>query len=368
MQKIKNIEFLRVVLLLGIIMHHMFMSTSFAFNKLFSDVSLFNFLSKAFDSGMNGVEAFFIISGFLFVLTFKESQSFIDFIKNKYLRLSPVICVSVSLSFIGTLLGVLKFNVVPDLLSIFLLNNFVISFGNCSNRALWFTSALFSGLILYWFIIKGVKRSDLKYKIVLSLVLFAYTLLIIFSHGRFVKPYINYFYIFNIGFLRALGGIGIGCLVGMFYKEYFNKLKENFYISLNSFSYIGITVLEVLFLGLTFWWLMMPHARMNNIIFVVIFTILFILFILRKGAISNLFEKDIFVYLGKFQYSIYVIHFLIVKILNLFFWKYHANFVVSNIGLVIGCNLITVFICGVLTYYFVEVPCAKFLKKRWFNQ
>ena len=361
MSKIKNIEFLRVILLLSIIMYHMCVSTSFAFYKLFSDVSLFKFLSRAFDSGMNGVEAFFIISGFLFVLTFKDGQSFCDFIKNKYLRLSPVICSSVILSLIGLQLGIVKFKVIPDLLSIFLLNNFIISFGKGSNGVLWFTSALFAALVLYWIIIKVFKRSYLKY-ILISLIFLAYIFLMVFSHGRFVQPHRNYFLIFNIGFLRAVGGIGIGCLIGMFYKEYFKERSKISYIQLN-YSYIGITALELLFLGFTFWWLMMPHVRMNNIIFVIIFTILFILFLLRKGAISNLFDKDIFVYLGKFQYSIYVVHFIILKILNLGFWKYHANFVVTNPFLVIMVNLIIVCIFGILTYHFVEAPCVRYLKK-----
>ena len=100
MQKIKNIEFLRVFLMFGIVMLHSYMYRTWNICKLYPEVELFEKLKQSFYYASNGVEGFFIIAGFLLYLTFKNSESINRVIQKKLIRFSPVISFAVILCFI----------------------------------------------------------------------------------------------------------------------------------------------------------------------------------------------------------------------------------------------------------------------------
>lgn len=362
MSKIKNIEFLRVFLISTIVLLHMFIDRVWCLCTLFPDVSLYQNIKFAIAKANNSVEGFFLIAGFLLLLTFKHSESVLNFIKKKYIRLSPVICFSILICVFGWLLGTMHFKLIPNLLTMFLLNNFGYCWAAGNNPILWFTSALFAGLLVYFLIIKYVPKKYF-YGTVFSLSCLAYIILENLQHGSFAKPIFNYG-IFNIGFLRAIGGIGLGCFIAQLYKDNISTIESFKPKKIMKFLFSGFEILLFCFIV---WWTTIKHIALNNILFVIGFAGLLSLFVCKKGLLSNLVDKDIWVFWGKYQYSLYVIHYVIIRIYGLALWKQNPDFIYAHPVLPIFIMLFTIILFTVLVYHFVEEPCAKYLKQKLFN-
>lgn len=360
MEKLKNIEFLRVFLISVIVLLHTTSYGGWSLMQNFPDIPQLKFFHNIFIQGNNSVEGFFIIAGFLFVLTFKN-QTVKDFVKKKYIRLSPTILFAVIVCIIASLFHVIKLRFWDDILVIFLLNNFGICFAHGTTPALWFTSALFGGLFIY-FLITKINSEKIKTVLFILLPVIAYGILEYLQHGSFSTPHKNYMNIFNVGFLRALGGVGAGVYIGYFYKKYGQKIKN---YNFNLFSKIGINFAETGLCCFMFWWLCTAHKQLNCIIFVIVFALILFLFVIKKGFLTNLFDKDIWVKLGKYQYSVYVIHSVAGKILLGAIWTVHPDFVKIHPYSTISIVIFMILISGYITYNYIEKPCTNYLKKYW---
>jgi peptidoglycan/LPS O-acetylase OafA/YrhL len=360
MQKLKSIEFLRTFLILTIILLHMFINRGWCLSAMYPDIDLYSFLHKATVYANCSVEGFFIVAGFLLVLTFNRETSVCDFIKKKYIRLSPVIAFSVLVVILGAIFKVVSFKPIPDILSVLLLNNFGICWVIPDNPVLWFISALFGCLILYFCIIKFFSKKQIW--IITSFVILGYLLLEILQGGKFSHPLQNYYGILNIGFLRAVGGIGTGCLLGLVYENNKDKIA-NFKPA--KITKGLITATEILSFAFLIWWTLIPHSFLNNIYFVINFVLLFSLFVMRKGYFSSMANSDVWVFLGKYQYSLFVIHYVVIKLFGYGLWKNIPEFVFTHPQLPILIMFVTVLVLGVLTYHFIEEPCSRLLKHKF---
>lgn len=85
MHKIKNIEFLRIIGCLAIILFHLFNNSRL--HSFFPDIQIYDRFFNMSCDGQKAVDLFFILSGFFFFLKFNVSQSLWDFIKHKLIRL-----------------------------------------------------------------------------------------------------------------------------------------------------------------------------------------------------------------------------------------------------------------------------------------
>ena len=361
MQKIKNIECLRTFLIFAIIILHMFIDRKWCLCTLFPDIQLYQNIKSAIAHSNNGVEGFFIIAGFLLFLTFKPQTAIKNFIKKKYIRLSPVIIFSILLCALGHFLGAMDFSFVSNLLTIFLLNSFTIKIAVGNNPVLWFTSTLFAGLLVYFCVIKYLPKFYTK--ITIPLIIFSYTAIELLQHGSFANPLKNYC-VLNIGFLRALGGIGLGTMIGYLYKNNIDRIN-NFAPKL--WQKILFTISELGLFSYMIWWMIFIHKSKNNLIIVLTFVFLLILLIIRKGYFSKFLDKDIWVFLGKYQYSLYVIHYVIIRIFGLSLWKNQSEFVHIHPILPVIIMLFVILASGVLTYHFIESPSAKYLKNKFLS-
>lgn len=358
MEKLKNIEFLRVFLISVIVFLHTTAYGGWSLLVNFPDIPQLKTFHKIFIQGNNGVEGFFIIAGFLLIYTLKN-QSVKDFIKKKYIRLSPVIIFAVIVCIIASFWHAIKLRFWDDILVMLLLNNFGICIAHGTTPTLWFTSALFAGLLVY-FLITKISVNKIKGILFILLPIIAYGILEYFQHGSFSTPHKNYMYIFNVGFLRAIGGIGIGVIAAHIYKKYIDKIRKKVF---NFIAMIGINIAEFGLLSFIVWWLIVPHKQLNCIYFVIAFALLLLVFVFEKGIISKITNKDIWVKLGKYQYSIYVIHSVVGKILINTAWLTHPDFVKNHPYSTISIIILAILASGYFTYNFVEKPCCKYLKK-----
>lgn len=356
MEKVKtkfyNIEFLRVLLTLAIVLFHNRISIS----KL--GVDLYTLLYSAFANGRNAVEGFFVISGFLFLITYKSETSVWDFIKKKYIRLSPVIAFSVILCAISNLMHVYKFKLIPNIVSIFLLNNFGIYWCRGTNVVLWYTSTLFFGLVVFFLIEKFVKEK-FKIPVISAITIISLLLLQILRHGNYGGYDVVFYNFISVSTLRAFAGMGCGILVGYLFK---NGFFQNF--NLNK---IAASFVEIISFGFIFWWMFFVHPKINHFWYLVVFLILFMCFLFKKGIISKITDNPIWLNMGKYTYSIFVLHNVIIQILFVKIWKTHSAFVHAHPFVPIFINLFVVILFGIATYHIIEKPAAELLMKKRSN-
>ncbi len=358
MEKIKNIEFLRCFFIFQIVMIHL-IKTKFSLSKIFPCVPIYQGLKSIFPNGAMTVDCFFIIAGFFLVLTFKQSTTFLDFIKKKYIRLTPVIIFSIIFCVIGAILKVFHFNVIQNILSILLLNNFGYVWCQPINSSLWFTSALFASLIIYFLLLKNTSKKKILI-ISFAISTITYITLNILSSGRFTNPWHTYFYILNTGFLRSIAGIGLGSFIGILYKNF----PQNILLGIRKVNKDVITSIEILSFTFMSWILAGGIPKNIHLAFILNFALLFSLFIFNKGLISKFFNNEIWTILGKYQYSLFVVHFIIFKILNYALWKPNTEFVYNYPIIPIVTNLAIAIFFAIFAYHFVEKPCAKYLKQK----
>ena len=102
----------------------------------------------------------------------------------------------------------------------------------------------------------------------------------------------------------------------------------------------------------------------NPMILIVAFVGLFMLFLGNRGYFSKLLDNNISVFLGKFAYSIFITHFLIKDLWGKVFYKEFMDWVIVHPYANLVCLYLTIILFGVVTYYLVEKPAAKFLKEK----
>ena len=162
--------------------------------------------------------------------------------------------------------------------------------------------------------------------------------------------------------MRAFGGIGLGYFVAEWYKSNIKHIKT---LTLNIKQKLYLTILEFMCLFFIINNLMLHKtSAKNHMIFIVVFLAIIILFLIQKGFISKWLNKDIWVNLSKYTYSLYMTHIILFNILKGSFWKYHPEWVYAHPVLNIGLALTLALLLGVFTYHFVEVPCARYLKEK----
>lgn len=350
-EKLKNVEFLRFVFIILIVCLHI----EIWLCKPFSDVFPFYFNNAGFC-----VEFFFIIAGLFLVVTTDFKVSFIDIFKKKLLRLYPTIVFANTVYWLLSFFTPIVFFKYANIFTFLLINNVGITNQYPNLSPTWFVSSLMWVSLLYFYLIKYVPKIWINF-IISILVLLSFAFLTHFRAGNID----NVGYIFNYGIIRAIAGIGLGYLFGCYYLQYKNLLLVNKDKFTGKFLY---TVLEIylfsfLMYYLTFHKIKSPDAYM---IYVLAFSGLFWLFILKRGYFSRLLNNDFSVILGRYSYSIFIMHTIVLDLFKVYLWQQHKNFIIAYPVLNLILPVVASILLGIVTYHLVEKPAAEFLKKKWF--
>ena len=357
-KKFFNIEFLRFFLAISIVIYHLFTG----WLPIYCDnITLFHHIHELTRESVRAVDFFFIISGFFLIYTFKSELSVIDFLKKKIIRLWPVAIFAICAWFIIYLLGFItpeKFGTYDNIFGLFMINNIGITTNIGINVQSWYISSLILVLLFYFYILKYFQRTTVN--IIISLItLFCYSFLVHIQKGSLTGEYTTYYYIFNVGIMRALSGCGLGYIIGNYLIG--NKSLEKIYnikyrILMGLFELIIITFLIYnMFLN------RLDYS--NDMIYILAFVFLFIIFIKNCGLLSYLFNNK-FSQIGKYSYSIFMSHRICFAILSVTLWK--SDFVIHHNHLTILSSIILAILFGIIIYYLIEKPFAKYLKQLLF--
>ncbi|HBO59061.1 MAG TPA: hypothetical protein DD624_04040 [Alphaproteobacteria bacterium] len=315
--KLKNVEFLRLLFTFGIVAHHMTPVIDF------------------FNEGWLCVEFFFLLSGFFLMITFKPEKTAKGFVKSKIIHFIPLTA-AVAL-FNG------KIALIPT--------NMLFLQGTGLAAAVppqgWYLGVLFWVSLFYFYILKVFKPEISKLTI---------ALITFFAYCAFKNGWSNA--LLSSQLIRGLAGIGLGCFLGCFWRSADGKS-----------GYAGktgvYTVAEIVFLlysvGLMF---VKPLYPANRITAVLSFAILIVLFVLKRGKVSQFFEKPFWARISCCSFAIYMVHENLIRDITftisdkcpVLAQKYAFVFVAATLALS--------YLLGLLARRYVEIPSTRWLKRK----
>ncbi|MBR1424961.1 acyltransferase [bacterium] len=334
--KYYNVEFLRIVFSIGIVCFHLFTNM---IKYVGEDPLLLHLADKTKHAGMI-VECFLIIAGFFlfYSLKNKPEQSWLEFSLNKIARLWPVFAFSIFCFVILSFIGFIKINFYTQFVNLFFLQCIGVTLEYKGIN--WYISPFFWTMILYFGILKSFKIGKANL-IIAILTYFSFVGLINNFSGGFGRETFNIF--FNAGLMRCLASIGIGYFVGCLH----DRVKNCPEVFINRIEKCVKFVINY----------------QNKLIYVIVFAILFFLFILKQGLVSNITNLKIFEKAGCYAYSIYVMQQVSFYIMGGTLWKF-ADFSDHKI-LVILISLIFSVVIAIFTYHFIELPVGRYLKNKF---
>lgn len=310
-------------------------------------------LSPKFGGMYLAVDFFLVLSGFIITYTYMgRNISIYNFIVNRIARLYPLHIITLLFIIIINYISISNYtlftkeNLFYLLQQIFLLQNIGLNQNGLNfNFPSWSISVEFwVNILLYIFIIN--KKIKIKYLLFFSMIGF---LLIYIKTGNLDTHYLNYFSYINSGIIRGMSSFSIGIISYIIYIK----------ISKITFKVMYINILEVLILiilAIIIFNRKEPHSDMD---FFAPFVFLFVVLIysLEQGFISKLLSK--ISYLGKISYSIYLIQFPLIMILN------YIN--ISNKYVYLFIYLFILFIFSHFSYKYIEVP-FKIIIRQYFGK
>lgn len=336
-QKIKNIEFLRILFVLIIVVNHCL------WNVHGSDVV--ESWGKSIASSNSIANSFFIISGFFFMLTFNPGLSCYEFLRKKALRMCPMLFL-----FVLSMWSLAQYNVVNFCpLDGFVILSFLNSVGLTQDHGLtaWFTCVLFWGLLFFYMLKKSC--SDILFKFLTGVLIFFSTVTLYKSYPDLGGTNQILCGFLSAGILRACLCMGLGIFVFEFLQ--INQTNSSSYTLLQKIFYSLLELASITFLLSSFF-------RCFHIEYTYCYLLstcyLIISFVQKRSFLGRLLDNNLSVLLGRYSFSIYIVHWVVMKLWLSIFWFENITFVkkypVTNFLLL----LFVIALFSVLAYHLVE--------------
>ena len=338
-ERFNNVDFIRFIFSIIIVFIHIPL--------------LYNMNIAGIHKGRILVDYFFIMSGFFLFLNINKNEDTLSFAIKKIIRLAPVTWFLSIITMICSLfIPALKYN----------FNNTILGFLFFQDIGLSskFSNPPFFGILFYFYLNKLLEKKYMNL-IVWLIIIISYS--IYYNNNNFgIGGNSNICLFINIGVLRGLAGMGIGYFLSMLYKT-------NFLKSLSKKGQVITSFIEIyILLFLTEYLLFSPKIPGNSaFILIVYFCIFFYLLIIKQGIISKLTDNKISSYLGQFSYSIYVMQILVLSLYKYLLVIPHPEFIQNHILFCNSIITVTCIIFGVIAFYLVEKPAAKYLKEKFLN-
>ena len=197
MQRIKNIEILRIIGCVAIVMLHFF---SHHLGSKYGNIPIYHHLKLMTSNGQKAVDLFFILSGCFFAITFNKNIDIWDFLKKKLIRLYPVLLFVIGGMFILSLFHFTKFDFYSCILCLFGLNGTILSLKIGYIEVFWYVSVMLWTLLLYFYLLKHYEQKNVNLFAFLTLFI-SYGVIIQAKNGHISGPLVTFgssLSIFNI--------------------------------------------------------------------------------------------------------------------------------------------------------------------------
>jgi peptidoglycan/LPS O-acetylase OafA/YrhL len=339
-KRINSIDGLRgISIILVLIDHYVYFSGN---NFLSSNISFFI-------NSKNGVDLFFIISGYLITnILVKEHQekgriSLISFFLKRVIRIFPSFYFLLFIYFILFKLNIINLSIPTWISSILFLRQFIGSGWETSH--FWSLSVENLFYLIFPLILNSLKRINF-YRILFSII-FLIMILPTFRYFLFFKTNMS-----TLNLFFRCDGLIFGSLIG-FITQFFNKKIKNIHIIIVFIISISLILLIKYKLNFNnsviFNFLLSQYVLILNVFCLSLF--FWYVINLRVGLIFNIINNSILTYIGVMSYSIYLWQ-------QIFFSK-NDIFHFDNVFF----RLVTIFIISFFSFNFIETPFSK-LKNR----
>lgn len=329
--KLANIEFLRIVFTLMVVLRHIALVCPSAHN-----------------TGEQGVQFFFLLSGYLLFLTYRPERSLASFAANKLIRFVPLVILGCVLCGAG----------VESLKCIFCLQGTgLLTRDVALNEPAWYIAVLF-WCSLFYFAFRRYVRLEIGNFIIATLV-FVLLIVVLQSGGGRYKIVLDFY---PLGLLDGIVCMGLGYLMAQCCVR---PEKQESCAGLC----MKTTLLELVVIGYVFCSMFYEECRLHGGIWMRISHIaLLYLFVMKRGYISSFFERPIFARLSRYCLAIYLTHWCVIVLANQYIapWNPELVFEYEKFFIVGGMLLAT--IIGVLAHHIVEIPVNRFLFGRLVNR
>jgi len=319
-----------------------------------ADANLKHLYENVFSEGFMGVSFFFILSGFILSLNYKEDSQLKSykriFILKRILRIYPLHIITLifmlPFSFPGIwTLKSLSFWIIKLMVQVLLLQSFIPleSVFYSFNGPSWSLSDEMFFYILFPFLLNIYSLNQKWIKFLLPLMVF-------FIIGlSFIPEKWHLAIVYVQPPVRIMDFI-LGILLYQFYKVENIKIKR-WILSrkLATIMEIGVIILFVLFFAFHYW---VPLVYRYSIYYWIPGSLLIFVFSLNQGAISKILSQKIFEKLGEISFSFYLVHGVV---LEYFLFQPRNHFIKNDMGMVLGLFFITLFISFPL-YKYIELP------------
>ncbi len=346
-----NIDFIRFILAIEVVYFHILHSSIMGYT---GDNAVYTHLADMSAMGGRAVELFLIIGGYFLYRSFCKSgsESFVIQAGRKAMRLWPVVAFYAVFAFIFNL---------EKIENIIYMASFTYSTGLSVDNAgvLWYIGPYFLVTLFILLLLKNMKRGH--YVILLSvMVYFGYVINIVSTGGSFGRTVVLGF--LSLAMLRVLAGIGLGVLLAVFNEEHGKHFKQMnnakmWYKIIWTLIEAGLSIalIKLIILG--------DGSIDKGFLTVILFVVLFISIVNKKGFISQALDRPVLGALGKYSYSIYVIQKLGFFLLRKTLWK-NAELLEGYPALSIFLSVLIIVGMGIGLYYLVEKPFVKLYKTR----
>lgn len=346
-QKMIPIEFLRFVCALMICYSHalldlprFFPSERIAFWKL-----------TGVNNAALAVEFFFITAGFF--LFFSHTKTIKDFFIKRCIRLLPAFYLTLCFCIIYALCVFL--NLTPPITHFPSFNNILSNVllmpmlgSDIFYNVTWFVGCLFWISLFYFSLSQLVCEKTFFFLVCLLTFLSAS----IAFHTDLDMHQLDIGFLEH-GYIRALMGIGLGIIL--------YRLCKDIHISNSRVVSVIFSLMEIFF----FWWVMLGlifTQERNSLNFTLGFAVLFFLFVQQKGVFSSACTHQVWGFLGRISYMIYLTHLLIYQLLFVYSpIPFHALSPISFLIVLCFCACLI----GGLLHVVFERPVIAYLSRKF---
>jgi len=321
-QKLLNIEFLRIIFTLGVVCCHFFGSL------------------KIYSNGGSGVEFFFILSGYLLALTDRPEKDAVSFVKSKFIRFVPLVV-------FGGLICSGGFSVAEN---IFFLQNTGMLTHDTANAPAWYIGVLF-WVLLFYFLLRRT-FSEKVCNLIIGVTVFCSFVICAGAGGDRLNLTVMYL---PRGIFRGLGGIGLGYLL-----EHFCRRTDSAGNSGGRMYSLFETVFFIFVMTVIF---VRPFSFWNDFVFRQLeLAVLIVLFVVKKGRLSNFLEKPVLAFPARYCLSVYLTHWYVIR-----HWRdfvdVNGSFATEYRLAVVTVILTLCWLFGVFAHHAVEKPATEILRK-----
>lgn len=326
-ERIFRIDFFRLIFTLFVILHHI--------------LNILNIYNRA----QYSVEFFFVLSGFMLVYTFKNTSIFQFTIKKLFHFLPYALLANTLALFFVDHPSIIRFLSSVSLFAstgVFPISPYYVP--------TWYLSVLFWVSIFYFILLKYARSKIVNLTVSLIILICIPYMESQISMPIPKIPFITY------GMVRGIFCMGMGYFLGLFYITY----QPTLFSASKKISWI-YSGLEVITIGLICSSMFIPSFFFSQFLIFPLFILILYLFLLKRGWLSNFFNKPVTTNLAKYTLPIFMTHdifttYILGDLLKEFKQLYEFKITLS---------IVTILVCilfGILIHHIF-----RYLKKLLFN-